>query len=351
MPSAAPTSDDRQVRVLSAATALPGPPVDNAALARRFGMSPSWQEWVDVFIGTRTRHLSIDLETDEPLCTLADLGESAGRQALEAAGLDPGAVDLLVLGTATPDLLMPTTASVVADRLGIDDLPVFQLQSGCTGALQAMSVAAQLLRAGDHRTALVIGGDVCARAFDLTADLRTMPPEEMINAVLFGDGAGAVVLTTLPVPGAVTLRRVRTRLVGLGREPGQTLAWFGPNERDRGLPSVTEDYKAIERLVPEMAVEVYGELLADLGWEADELDYLLPPQLSTRMTGTIMTALGGGGRAREISCVTRSGNNGNGLPFLQLEEVLPLMAPGERALGIAIESSKWIKSGFALERE
>jgi len=336
------------VRILSVGTALPGAPVDNVALARRFGQSELWSEWVDVFVGTRSRYLAVDLERGVFTHTLADLATEAARNALAGAGIEAADVDAVVLGTATPDLLMPGTVNIVADRLGLDQLPTFQLQSGCTGAFQAIALGRQLLLGGEHRTVLVIGGDVCSRAFDLSADVSTLAPEQLVNAVLFGDGAGAVVLTVDPVPGAPVVRRVFTRLVGLGQAPGQTLAWLGPNERDSDTPTVSEDYKAIEERVPLLAAEIFQELLAELDWKSDQLDFLLPPQLSGRMTTRIAQVLGPTS-AREVSVVTSSGNNGNGLPFLQLEEVLPQLAPGQRALAIAVESSKWIKAGFALE--
>jgi 3-oxoacyl-[acyl-carrier-protein] synthase-3 len=315
--------------------------VDNAMLARRFGMARAWQQWVEEFIGTRTRYLAIDLDTGARRETLTDLAAQAGSRALAGAGLDPGAVDLVVMGTATPDMVMPTTVSMVAERLGIDGVPAYQLQSGCSGAVQALDVARQMLLAGPYRTALVLGGDVCTRHFDVTTDVGSLPPEELVNVVLFGDGAGAAVLELGAQPGTCVIRLVSARLSGLHRPPGQIVT--GP----AGSPgSVREDYQAIERLVPELACELSSELLAELGWR--DVAYLLPPQLSGRMTTRIMDRLAGTG-AREISCVEQTGNNGNALPFLQLERLLPRMVTGDRALGLTVESSKWIKAGFALE--
>lgn len=115
------------IRVLSVGTALPGPPIDTAALAERFGMDRLWQQWVDTFIGTRTRHLAIDLKSGERRRDLADLGELAAVQALARAGISAEEIDVVVLGTATPDTLMPTTVNVIADRLRIDGVPTFQL--------------------------------------------------------------------------------------------------------------------------------------------------------------------------------------------------------------------------------
>ncbi len=340
------------VRIRSTGIALPGEPVDNARLARAFGLDQVWEQWIDVFVGTRSRYLATDLSTGERFSTLAELAATAAGRALDNAGIGPGDVDLIVMATATPDMLMPATVNVVADTLGINDVPTFQLQSGCTGAVQALEVAARFLATGS-RTVLVLGGDTCAKHLDTAANVADVPPAQLVNLLLFGDAAAAVVLGTAAQPGLAEIRRVATRLTGLGREAGQTLEWYGLADRDRdgaGLrPPASENYKAIEESVPRMAGEILTEMLAELGWSETDFDYLLPPQLSGRMTDRIVTELGVP-TAQPISCVTETGNTGNALPFLQLDRALAVMQPGDRALGIAVESSKWIKGGFAFER-
>jgi 3-oxoacyl-[acyl-carrier-protein] synthase-3 len=310
-------------------------------------MDPLWEQWVDAFIGTRTRHLAVDMETGDMRCGLADLGETAARKALNAAGLDPAAVDVVVMATATPDQLMPATVNVIADRLGVDGVPSYQLQSGCAGAVAALELAGQLLT-GRRRNALVIGGDVIARFYDLAADLSQLPPAELVNYVLFGDGAGAAVLSVDPAPGAAAIRAIGTRLVGQGRAPGATLEWFGPVDRDSRRPASGEDYKAVEEHVPVMAEEILRDLLTELDWRDTDIDFLLPPQLSGRMTPRIVRRLDVP-KAVEVSCVAETGNNGNAIVFFQLERLLGRLAPRDRAVGISVESSKWIKAGFALE--
>ena len=336
------------VRVLSAGTALPGPPVDTRALAERFGMDRLWEQWVDAFIGTRTRHLAIDLDSGKPNRSLADLGAEAAASALAGAGLSAQDVDVMVLGTATPDALMPATVNVIADRLRIDDIPTFQLQSGCSGAVQVFEVARALLATGRHRTALVLGGDVIAKHYDVTADLTALPPAELVNYVLFGDGAGAAVLSTEDRPEAPELRAVVTRLSGLDRAPGQVLNWYGQADRDSPVAPATEDYKAIEEWVPVLAAQAAQELLDELGWEREDVAYLLPPQLSVVMTEKITRRLDFP-EAEELSLVGETGNTGNALLFFQLERLLANMATPSRALAVAVESSKWIRAGIALE--
>jgi 3-oxoacyl-[acyl-carrier-protein] synthase III len=340
--------DVSEIRLLSVGTALPGPVVDNAALARRFHMDGVWEEWIDTFVGTNSRHLAVDLESGEVRSSLADLGAAAAERALQAAGLTAADIDVMVMGTATPDQLMPATVNMIADRIGVDGVPTYQLQSGCAGAVQALEVARHLLLTGGRRNALVLGGELCAKHFDLDLDLAAIPPAELINVVLFGDGAGAAVLTTDPVPGTAALRRVINRLTGKGRAPGQIVEWFGLIDRASARSAVREDYKAIEESVPEMAAEIAAELMSDLGWKPTDIDYLLPPQLSGKMTDRIVRRLEIPA-AEEISCVRETGNTGNALPFMQLERALPELVTGDRVLAIAVESSKWIKAGFALE--
>lgn len=327
-------------------TALPGDPVDNATLSKVLGVN---EEWIEVFIGTRTRHFARDLGSGVVRWSLADLCAQAAERALAAPGVDPSEIEFIVLGTATPDTLMPATVNHVADQLGLDQVPTFQLQSGCAGAVQALGVAQALIASGQYRTGLVIGGDVCSKHLDLQRDVSGAAPSDLVNYVLFGDGAGAAVVTDEPRGQRLALRHVLNRFTGLGRDPGQVIEWFGLADRYDDRQALTEDYKAIEESVPVMAVEILWEMLGELDWEADQLDYLLPPQLSGRMTRRITEELDVP-TAKDISCVADTGNNGNALPFLQIEKLLERMSDGERALAVAVESSKWIKAGFALEK-
>ncbi|WP_233219441.1 3-oxoacyl-ACP synthase III family protein [Micromonospora sp. RP3T] len=313
-------------------------------------MTPVFEEWIDAFVGTRSRYLSIDLATGEVHCSVADLGVRAARQALAGAGVDAAHLDMIVMATSMPDRLLPTTAGEIADRLGAGPVPVHQLQSGCTGAVQALDLAYQALLAGAARTVLVVGGDVCAKHVDLRLDYSRLPPAEMVNAVLFGDGAGAVVLGSGgDFPDAPVLHRVLLELTGLNRPPAQIVEWFGPGDADPAKPAVWEDFKAVQEYVPVIAEEILADLLDSQGWTASDVDYLLPPQLSGQMTAAITKRLGMPA-AVEVSCVADTGNTANALPFTQLQMILPELASGDRLVAISVESSKWIRAGFVLEK-
>jgi len=157
------------------------------------------------------------------------------------------------------------------------------------------------------------------------------------------------VLTREPGPGSVLLHRALVELSGLDQPPGQRLEWYGLGDRNSETPAVREDFKAIADLVPELSVDILAQLLKEQDWQPADLDFLLPPQLSVRMTEKIMDRLDVPD-AREISCVADTGNTGNALPFFQLERALPEMAPGDRAVAVAVESSRWLKAGLVLEK-
>jgi 3-oxoacyl-[acyl-carrier-protein] synthase-3 len=334
------------IRIAAVGTALPGPPVSNAALMHRFGLAPVWEQWIDTFVGTRYRHFAVDLDTGAIVHSLADLAETAARQAMQRAGIGAADVDLMVMGSATPDDLMPATVNHVADRLGVDGIPTYQLLSGCIGAYQALDIAVAALADGRHRTALVLGGDTCARFLDLGMDLERAPADLQINVMLFGDGAGAAVLTTEPAPGTPRLRTVFHRMDGLGRAPGQIVRWRGAIASDE--PPASEDFKAIERHAPGMAALALDEVLDRVDWKRADLDYVMPPQLSGQMTRRVADELGTPG-AEEINVVEDIANTANALPFFLLDRLLPQMLPGERAVGVSIEASKWLRAGYALE--
>ncbi|MBQ0864845.1 3-oxoacyl-ACP synthase III family protein [Streptomyces sp. RK75] len=338
------------VHVLGTGTALPGEPVGNDRLAHRLGLPSAW---VETFIGTRTRHFAVDLDSGRVRWTLEDLCTDAADRALADAGVEPSEVAFIVLATATPDALMPTTAALLADRLGIEDAAAYQLQSGCSGAVQAFAVARALLAVSPSGLGLVVGGDVCSKHLDLGEDFHELPPGALVNYVLFGDGAGAAVVSGAPRDGTrAVLTHLEHRAAGFGVPPGQRVEWFGAADLRSGdgrRPAVTEDYKAVEHRVPVLARQLLDALLTAAGWRPETVDYLLPPQLSGRMTERITSELGQGFEWEQVSCVAETGNNGNALVFFQLDRLLPRLAPTQRALVLAVESSKWIRAGFTVE--
>ncbi|WP_078392760.1 3-oxoacyl-ACP synthase III family protein [Shouchella patagoniensis] len=347
-----------KIQVLGAGHYLPGRKITNRDMEDIFSIR---EDWINQLIGTKTRHFSIDFKKKTVEYSLKDICVRAAERAIKKAKINRESIDLLILSTATPDHLMPATVNLVADELGMNGVATFQLQSGCSGAVQAIEMGCRLLESRVYKHALVIGGDVCNKYMDAERNFLNLRSSELINYALFGDGAGAIVLSNSPENNhtGITFENVLNRFVGQGRPPGQIMNWFGhlpenindmgKKERRKKFESAKEDYKAIEASVPEMTNEVIDELLAIEGWNREDVDLFLPPQLSGIMTQRIIDSLGIN-TEKTINCVEKTGNNGNALPFIQLNLLIKSLKPGQRAMGIAIESSKWIKTGFTLTK-
>ncbi|GAA4850049.1 3-oxoacyl-ACP synthase III family protein [Kitasatospora terrestris] len=343
------------MRIIGLSEVLPGEPVTNRDMAERFGLH---EKWLDRMTGNRGRHFC---EPDSPEGTpknTGDLATAAGERALADAGADPSSIDFLILTTGSPDHLMPATVNLVADRLGLNDLPTFQLSSGCAGALQGLYTARAML-AGGLRRGLVIGADSVVKLWPADRAVGRISPAELANFALFGDGAGAAVVDAGDGPG-LAVEHLVLRATGKGREPAQVVRWYGadgapmvegPGGRMVREPMGQEDYKAIEAGVPVLADAVLQELAALTGWPVGEVEHILTPQLNGVMTERIREHLGVRPE-QAVSCVADTGNNGNALPFIQLHRALRRIEAqgraGDRVLVTAIESSKWIVSGLAL---
>lgn len=337
----------RKITVAGIGSFLPGEPINNQQLAELF---PVNEEWIEYFIGNKTRHLAMDISNGQGTHSLADICTKAAKTAIENSSFSIADIEFVVMATATPDNLMPTTVNLVADKLGINYVPTYQLQSGCAGAIQALDVAYQFLMGGSYKTGLVIGGDTCNKYFDINGDFSKMSTSELVNYVLFGDGAGAVVLTSKPDATGLVIEYIFNQLTGLNKEPGQVINWFGSAKPSGELPqAIKEDYKAIEKTVPVLAKEILYFLSDEMQWDLNKVDFILPPQLSGNMTQRIIQFMEFP-QEKAVNCVAETGNNGNALPFLQLQRLEKLMERGQRAFGVAVESSKWIKSGLALSK-
>ncbi|MET0654948.1 MAG: beta-ketoacyl-ACP synthase 3, partial [Pseudoxanthomonas sp.] len=163
-------------RIAGTGSYLPEKLLTNDDLAKQVDTS---DEWIRSRTGIRERHIAAEGETT------GDLGYYAAIRALEAAGVDASEIDMIVVGTTTPDLIFPSTACLIQARLGATGCAAMDVNAACSGFLYALSVADKFIRCGDVKTALVIGSETLSRIVDWT---------ERTTCVLFGDGAGAVVL-------------------------------------------------------------------------------------------------------------------------------------------------------------
>lgn len=163
-------------RIVGTGSCLPAKIVTNDDLAKRMDTS---DEWIRTRTGIRQRHIA------EPTQTSSDLGAEASRQALSAAGVTASEIDLIIVATATPDYIFPSTACIMQTKLGIKGCTAFDIQAVCSGFVYALAIADKFIRSGQTRCALVVGAEVYSRILDWN---------DRSTAVLFGDGAGATLM-------------------------------------------------------------------------------------------------------------------------------------------------------------
>jgi len=263
-------SHPRYSRITGTGSKLPERRVTNAELATQLaerGLETS-DEWIVERTGIRARHFAA------PDVTSSDLGTEAARQALAAAGCEPGAIDLIIVATSTPDMVFPSTATMVQHKLGIAGCPAFDVQAVCSGFVYALTVADAMIRAGSATKALVIGAEVFSRILNFN---------DRTTCVLFGDGAGAVVLEASDEPGILATKlhadgRYRDLLCVPGHVSGGEVI---------GLPLLKMDGQAVFKLAVGVLDEVAREVLDAAGRTPADIDWLVPHQANIRiMQGT-----------------------------------------------------------------
>ncbi|MBL8350046.1 MAG: ketoacyl-ACP synthase III [Burkholderiaceae bacterium] len=260
----------KHTRIAGTGSLLPARRVTNADLAAELaakGIETS-DDWIVERTGIRARHFA-DAGT-----TASDLAVGAARHAIEAAGLTPGDIDLIVLATSTPDMVFPSTACIVQQKLGIVGCPAFDLQAVCSGFVYALTVADSLIRTGTARRALVIGAEVFSRILDFN---------DRGTCVLFGDGAGAVVLEASDTPGLLaTDLHADGRHVGILCVPGTV-----SGGQVLGDPLLKMDGQAVFRLAVGVLEQSARAALAKAGRVDADIDWLIPHQANLRiMQGT-----------------------------------------------------------------
>ncbi|MEW6514728.1 MAG: beta-ketoacyl-ACP synthase III [Pseudomonadota bacterium] len=251
-------------RITGTGSYLPGDPVDNTALIAAKGLDSS-DEWIVERTGIRTRHLA-------PAGVAAsDLALVACQRALEAAGCQPNDIDLIVLATSTPDFVFPSTATILQDKLGITNgAAAFDLQAVCSGFIYALATADKFIRSGSHKRALVVGSEVFSRILDW---------QDRGTCVLFGDGAGAIVLEASDQPGIHA-----TALHADGRHR-DILAVAGhlSGGQPIGDPLLRMDGQAVFKFAVKVLAEVAEEVVAAAGMTKDQIDWLVPHQANIRI--------------------------------------------------------------------
>jgi 3-oxoacyl-[acyl-carrier-protein] synthase-3 len=256
--------------ILGTGSALPARRVTNDELAERIDTS---HQWIVDRTGIEARHIAADGETT------ATLAAEAARNALAAAGIDAGKVGLIVLATATPDQTFPASATLVQAALGIDDCIAFDVAAVCTGFLYALSVADNMLKGGMAEYALVIGSETFSRILDW---------EDRTTCVLFGDGAGAILLHAEPCGERGILA---TRLHADGRHNQLLYVDGGPSTTGTVGKLRMKGREVFRHAVVKLA-EVLGEVLEAAGLRPDEIDWVVPHQANKRIIDATTRKLG-----------------------------------------------------------
>jgi 3-oxoacyl-[acyl-carrier-protein] synthase-3 len=254
----------RRSVLIGTGSALPRTAVSNAQLATRVDTS---DEWIVERTGISNRYVAQDDETTSSLAT------EAAKRAIEAAGIDANSIDLIVLATATPDQTFPATATIVQSNLGCNGGIAFDVAAVCSGFLYAVGVADSMLRTGMARRALVIGSETFSRILDW---------EDRTTCVLFGDGAGAVILEAQDQDGENPRGILATRLHADGAHNQLLYVDGGPSTTGTVGKLRMKGREVFRHAVVNLA-EVLKEVLAEVGLETSDIDWLVPHQANARI--------------------------------------------------------------------
>ena len=290
-------------RIAGTGSYLPEKVLTNDDLSKLVDTS---DEWIASRTGIRQRHIAAEGETT------SDLSYHAALRALEAAGVEASELDLIVLGTTTPDIIFPSTACLVQHRLGANGCPAFDVNAACSGFVYALSIADNFIRSGAAKTALVIGGETLTRMLDWT---------DRDTCVLFGDGAGAVVLKADAEAGILS-----THLHADGGKkdllynPVGVSVGFKPEEHNAGVKVMMSGNEVFKHAVKALDAVVEETLEAN-GLDRSEIDWLIPHQANLRIIELTARRLDMP-MERVVVTVDRHGNTSSGSVPLALDEAV-----------------------------
>ena len=257
-------------RIIGTGSYLPEHVVTNEELSRRVDTS---DEWIYSRTGIRQRHMAAEGELT------SDLALKASQRALDAAGISAADIDLIVLATTTPDMIFPSTACILQSKLGAGHGAAFDIQAVCSGFIYALATADALVRTGTYRRALVVGAEIYSRILNW---------EDRTTCVLFGDGAGAVVLEKSDEPGILgTHLHADGSYRDILSVPGAIR-----NGKVCGSPYLEMDGNSVFKLAVRVLGELVDEALTQHGVSRDRLDWLIPHQANIRIIQATAKRLG-----------------------------------------------------------
>ncbi|MGH8084172.1 MAG: beta-ketoacyl-ACP synthase III [Lysobacter sp.] len=296
-------SDRIYSRIAGTGSYLPEKVLTNDDLSK---IVDTTDEWIASRTGIRERHVAAEGETT------GDLAYHAAMRALEAAGVDASELDLIVLGTTTPDIIFPSTACLLQHRLGANGCPAFDVNAACSGFVYALTVADKFIRSGAAKTALVVGAETLTRMLDWN---------DRSTCVLFGDGAGAVVLKADTETGILS-----THLHADGGK--KELLWnpvgvsvgFKPGEHNAGVKVLMTGNDVFKHAVKALD-SVVEEALEANGLDRHDVDWLIPHQANLRIIEATAKRLDMP-MERVIVTVDKHGNTSSGSVPLALDEAV-----------------------------
>ena len=256
----------RHSRITGTGSFLPAKRLTNDELAAQLAVDgiETSDQWIVERTGIRARHFA------EPDVGSSDLAVAAARRALEAADVDAASIDLIIVATSTPDMVFPSTACLVQQKLGVAGCAAFDVQAVCSGFVYALTVADSMIRTGAASKALVIGAEVFSRILDF---------KDRGTCVLFGDGAGAVVLEASDTPGILASElHADGRHVGILCVPGSV-----SGGQVLGDPLLKMDGPAVFKLAVGVLEDVARSVLEKAGRSEADVDWLIPHQANIRI--------------------------------------------------------------------
>jgi 3-oxoacyl-[acyl-carrier-protein] synthase-3 len=257
-------------RILGTGSFLPPRIVTNDEFAARLDTSDAW---IRERTGIAQRHIADESQTS------SDLALEASRRALQAAGVAADEIDLIVLATSTPDFVFPSTACLLQAKLGIKGCPAFDVQAVCSGFVYALASADSFIRGGMYKRALVVGAEVFSRILDWN---------DRGTCVLFGDGAGAVVLGAGELPGVhATVLHADGSQAGMLSVPGNVCGG-----RIVGSPFLQMNGQGVFKYAVRVLDEVARETMAAAGMDLSQVDWLIPHQANVRILEATARKLG-----------------------------------------------------------
>lgn len=257
-------------RIIGTGSYLPEKKLSNRDLE---SMVDTSDEWIYTRTGIRNRHIAAEYETT------SDLALKASQRAIAAANIDASEIDLIIVATSTPDMIFPSTACLLQAKLGIKGGAAFDLQAVCTGFVYALATADSFIRSGQHRCALVIGAEIFSRILDWT---------DRGTCVLFGDGAGAVVLRASDTPGVLSSHlHADGSYADILCTPGSV-----KNGAVSGVPFLKMEGNSVFKLAVKVLDDVGREALTANELSIDQIDWFIAHQANVRIIHASAKKLG-----------------------------------------------------------